>query len=255
MSKRKSSVASDWRTTVFFWRGALTLSGEGELVWVGAWVGSAGPGEPTADEFAASDNVFRLTAKTQLEVLSVESLQGQTWSFIGTYKLDQGGGGGLETFSDLEHSFAVGTLHGVTNARFFVVGACGNTEFGRFISHGRLFQSAPATAPAPASAPVPAGQVSGEGCEVEGKCKIESGAGTASPKFELLLARRYVRDVDPRAAIADPVAALNAALTAAAPGADGDAGAGTGAASVAPSRTLDVDSALPWRVSAAKKPR
>ena len=252
MSKRKASEASDWRATVFFWRGALTLSGDRDLVWAGAWVGSTGPGEPSADEFASSENVFRLTAKTQLEVLSVESMQGQTWSFIGTYKLDQGGGCGLETFSDLEHSFAVGTLHGETNARFFVVGACGNTEFGRFISHGRLFESAPA------SVPVPAGQVSrkcegeGEG-EGEGKGKVESESwtGAASPKFELLLARRYVRDVDPRAAIADPVAALNAAAS----GAAGDAGAGAGAASVAPLPTLDVDSALPWRVSAAKRPR
>jgi len=216
MSKRKAG-ASDWRSTIFYWRGRLTL--ESELVtWSGAWVGSS-EGHPTPEAFAASENTFSLTAAAPLLGTLAELLQRKSHKngnqdkqeeqeeesvldFTGKYKLDQEDGRGIQSYSDFEHKVAFGRFF--QDAGFSVVAACGVTEFGRFVSHGRLTSSV--------------GNDEGD-------------------NIVLTLARRYVSDKDLRYKWTNPTDVLQ--LTTEYSSNNDD---------VNPSKELDADKALPWRV-------
>jgi hypothetical protein len=154
--------SDDWKATLFYWRGDLLFdSGSKALTWKGAWVGSS-HGLPTDQEFASSPNSFTLTAQ-RIEgpvVLSASAAElrpadGVGGKFTGSYLLDQGGG--LEQFSDRSHQFQIGRCSDGS----VLVAARGTTEFGAFVSAGRL----------------------------------EAGGRTG---VQLTLARRYVDDSDPR---------------------------------------------------------
>jgi len=191
MSKRKAASESDWRSTIFYWRGTLGTSGS----WTGTWVGSAAD-LPSDDEYAASVNTFKLTLTLPGEGTgdTLDAVAGMTGTFAGSYLLDQGDG--LQSFSDLSQNVSFSKIvEDDENGTFVVVVACGNTEFGRFVSAGRL-------------------------TERDGQ-------------LTLLLARRYVRDQDPRAAFADAAAVLSSY-------------------SQPFHCNLDPEGELPWRVSAKK---
>ena len=85
----------------------------------------------------------------------LEPAAGLKSKFTGSYQLDQGDG--LETFSDKTHMFKISAAPDGS----VLVAARGTTEFGAFVSAGRL----------------------------------ESGGSTG---VQLTLARRYVDDADPR---------------------------------------------------------
>jgi len=182
MSKRKAQ--QDWRATLFYWRGTLSLDSQNKLVWQGAWVGSE-DAVPTAEQYHESANTFKLTSSvSSIGGLSLEALSTTEVSFAGDYLLDQGDGSGPGTYRDISHHVAFSKLY---SAGFAAVGAVGETEFGRFVSHGRLTISE--------------GEGEGEG---EGK----------EPKLTLTLtlARRYVVDKDARAALTSASAALAQSL-------------------------------------------
>jgi hypothetical protein len=154
--------SDDWKATMYYWRGELSFDGGKKmLTWKGAWVGST-RGLPSDQEFAASPNAFTLTSakikggvSLSATAAELEPAAGLKSKFTGSYQLDQGDG--LETFSDKTHMFKISTAPDGS----VLVAARGTTEFGAFVSAGRL----------------------------------ESGGSTG---VQLTLARRYVDDADPR---------------------------------------------------------
>ena len=150
---------TDWKTPLFYWRGAI----DGDT-WAGTWVASA-DGLPSDADFAASENTFTLKCSAELG----KSMSSPA-TLAGSYKLDQGDG--LADFSDISHEvYAIDGPpghHGLgeqgAETDWAVVGATGNTEFGRFVSLGRL----------------------------DGAESYDSGYS------RLTLARRYLDDDDPR---------------------------------------------------------
>ena len=186
MPKRKA--APDWRATIFSWRGRLEASGAAnKTTWRGAWVSipNSGDAEPTSDDYARSENTF----EAAIEFDSCESADssgrssegsgvsasatlralagGSNVSIAATYKLDQGDGNGLQTYSDEAQHLAVGPIRKGCNGaeEEALAAALGTTEFGPFTSFGRI--------------------------ERRGE------------ELVLTLMRRYVEDRDPRAAWAD----------------------------------------------------
>jgi hypothetical protein len=154
--------SDDWKATMYYWRGELSFDGGKKmLTWKGAWVGST-RGLPSDQEFAASPNAFTLTSakikggvSLSATAAELEPAAGLKSKFTGSYQLDQGDG--LETFSDKTHMFKISAAPDGS----VLVAARGTTEFGAFVSAGRL----------------------------------ESGGSTG---VQLTLARRYVDDADPR---------------------------------------------------------
>ena len=176
-AKRKKAPAADWRQPVFYWRG--TISGS---KWEGTWVASEA-GLPSDADFAASTNAFKLVCSTPV-FESVGSLQspglggnGGSGTFTGSYKLDNGEG--PADYSDLEHEISVNNgppSHHPAVHSWAVVGACGDTEFGRFVSLGVLDGTGePHTLTGPGGFP-----------------------NTGSTYSRLTLARRYIAEDDPR---------------------------------------------------------
>ena len=166
--KGASEPQADWRTPLFYWRGRVVDEG---TKWEGTWVASA-EGLPSDADFAASANTFALVAAGD-DLLSSWAGGAPSGaargSFSGSYKLDQGGG--LEDFSDHTHAFEL-----VKRAEepFAIVGARGSTEFGEFVSLGRLDLALDLDAPGG-----------------------DDAATTRAPR--LTLARRYLADDDVRA--------------------------------------------------------
>ena len=185
--------ARDWRATLFVWRGVLRCSA-GALTWRGAWA-LRGPGEPEpSDEtLSTSANTFECSgpvAEAADAPTLARALAGTTASWTSsTYLLDQGDGRGRCTYSDETHrvvfkgsdegsgggaSATAGAGAGESASAGVgagtLVAACGRTEFGAFVSLGRL--------------------------TVQGADVV------------LTLARRYVDDADPRASFAEPRRAL-----------------------------------------------
>ena len=165
--KEKKPPAPDWRQPVFYWRGAVTGA-----VWEGTWVAST-DGLPSDADFKDSANTFRLECGKPLSTLAKARGEDRAAAFAGgTYKLDNGEG--LGDYSDLEHkifAFNGPPPHHPSCSSWAVVGACGDTEFGRFVSLGRLDEKA-------------SGEVPGD--DTYGR---------------LTLARRYLAEDDPRAAM------------------------------------------------------
>lgn len=127
--RAKKAPAPDWRTPLFYWRGALAVEA-GALRWRGTWVASA-DGLPTDADFEASPNTFSL-ATAAADAAPRDARAMPAWSFTaGSYLLDNGGG--LEETADLLHGCAARTVDGTR-----VVAAVGDTAFGRFLSLGVL---------------------------------------------------------------------------------------------------------------------
>jgi len=162
--RKKRAPTSDWRQPVFYWRG--TVSGS---TWEGSWVASDA-GLPSDADFAASTNTFKLFCSTTLSrVHASAGEQDGGGTFTGSYKLDNGDG--PADYSDVEHdiyAFNGPPDHHPACHSWAVVGACGDTEFGRFVSLGVLDGKTPGEVP---------------------------GNDTYS---RLTLVRRYIADDDPR---------------------------------------------------------
>jgi hypothetical protein len=139
----------DWKATLFYWRGELKLDAKKrQLTWSGAWVGSTGD-LPSDGEFASSLNAFALTAslgkrgalptfaQNYIAWPPLTPAEGIKASFKGSYKLDQGDGGGLQSYTDKSHSFHMYIVDESVDERAHVA-AQGNTQFGRFVSAGRV---------------------------------------------------------------------------------------------------------------------
>jgi len=163
-ARKKKAPAADWRQSAFYWRGAVSGS-----TWEGAWVASD-EGLPSDADFAASTNTFKLVCSTALSnVYPCGAREHGGGTFTGEYKLDNGDG--PADYSDLEHEiFAYNGPPGHHPAvhSWAVVGACGDTEFGRFVSLGVLD-----------------GEVSG-------------GVPGDDTYSRLTLVRRYIAEDDPR---------------------------------------------------------
>lgn len=169
--KAKKAPAPDWRTPVFYWRGKV----DGHT-WEGTWVAST-EGLPTNEEFEASENSFKLKCSGISEHDS-RDLGDLYWDgkdheseslgqLTGTYKLDNGEG--PADYSDRKQeiwAYNGPPSHHPSSTPWAVVGACGDTEFGRFVSLGRLDQ--------------------------------KEEPGLDEPYTRLTLARRYIADDDPR---------------------------------------------------------
>ena len=157
---------SDWRGQLFYWSGEvkkrsgpkMAAATERSFSWRGDWstgLEGAGQGGPNTFDCTltladTADTLLRADSNTIAAIRS-------------SYLLDQGDGLGLQTFRDHAHDVIIGpaqTSEG-RHGQWAVVAGCGKTEFGCFITHGRLSVDGPATS--------------------------------------LLLARRYLRDSDSRA--------------------------------------------------------
>jgi hypothetical protein len=194
MPKRKA--APDWRATLFSWRGRLksaNCSGAAVVTtqppgWRGSWVPIAHPGtEPSSEDYACSENTFEATIEFGVSdstggagsssdaSATLRALAGaETIAIAATYKLDQGDGSGLQSYSDESQRLAVGPVREGSDGadEVAIVAAYGSTtEFGRFSSFGSI--------------------------ERRGE------------ELVLTLMRRYVDDRDPRAAWADARTAFN----------------------------------------------
>ena len=67
VSEDEEASEGNWKETLFFWRGGLTLEspkkgkrGGGRLVWKGTWVGCQDDELPSEDDFRSSPNKFEL---------------------------------------------------------------------------------------------------------------------------------------------------------------------------------------------------
>ena len=171
--KRKKKVAADWRQPAFYWRGTVT-----GCTWQGTWVASA-EGLPSNSDFEESANTFKLECSVALASKQTHRTGG-SGTFSGSYKLDNGDG--LDDYSDLQHDFfAINgpPSHHPACHDWAVVGACGDTEFGRFVSLGML-------------------DGKGEGEDTYGR---------------LTLVRRYLADDDPRVGMSAEQVASRVAST------------------------------------------
>ena len=162
----------DWKETLFVWKGKFSWKSDDEFEWIGSWLPvQAGQHEEdtevvlTDEAFACSENTFTLQGKFGDD--HAATIIG------GSYQLDNGDG--HEAVEDYEQHFRVFNEDGVQvdlKARTegesdtvqgpFSVAAWGSTQFGYFCSRGYL--------------KYPLGE----------------------PTPTLILARRYLRDTDPR---------------------------------------------------------
>lgn len=164
----RGAAKPDWRATMFFWRGEIKLA-DGLVSWTGSWVGSDGP-EPAAAAFTSSPHTFTVRGPARDRTsFKVADEVGPDASDRGTCDFDWEASSyildvGEAPKSDDEHHFVV--LEGGEGCMASTVSAFGCNEFGRFVSFGFMTDFSP-------------------------------DARTAV----LTLARRYVRDDDPRAAV------------------------------------------------------
>ena len=170
--KAARGAPADWRAPLFFWRGKVDGT-----TWEGTWVAST-EGLPSEAEFASSPNAFKLTCSVDLGALftptnSLLNKDSEHFaSFTGSYKLDNGDG--LADYEDKEHVIwghgCPPDHHPLSEGvdHWAVVGATGNTEFGRFVSLGRLDHPP------------------------------DHSGGAYDPFTRLTLARRYIADNDKR---------------------------------------------------------
>jgi hypothetical protein len=162
--KKARAPAPDWRTPLFYWRGKIN-----DEKWSGTWVASD-DGLPSDEAFAASANTFKLTCSEGIGMLVTLSegcaAEAPTATFTGSYKLDNGDG--LQDFSDTEHKICLqegpSVGHAFGDSEWVSVAARGTTEFGEFLSLGKMVRA-------------------------------EDG------EHVLTLARRYIADEDPRCAM------------------------------------------------------
>ena len=150
MPRRQRDEDRDWRATLFVWRGVLEVSDGNSVTWGGAWEPTDTDALPDDSAYVDSKNDFALRTRMMggddLEILEtctigpdMEHLGELFWGLeqlgdiklTGSYQLDQGDGRGHQSYSDDWHDMAV-SIRGP----YAVVAACGETQFGRFISLG-----------------------------------------------------------------------------------------------------------------------
>ena len=150
MPRRERDEERDWRATLFVWRGVLGVSETNSLTWDGVWEPTDTDALPDDSAYVDSKNDFALRTRMMggddLEILEtctigpdMEHLGELFWGLehlgdiklTGSYQLDQGDGRGHQSYSDDWHDMAV-SIRGP----YAVVAACGETQFGRFISLG-----------------------------------------------------------------------------------------------------------------------
>ena len=150
MPRRQRDEERDWRATLFVWRGDLGVSATNTLTWDGVWEPTDTDALPDDSAYVDSKNDFALRTRMMggddLEILEtctigpdMEHLGELFWGLehlgdiklTGSYQLDQGDGRGHQSYSDDWHDMAV-SIRGP----YAVVAACGETQFGRFISLG-----------------------------------------------------------------------------------------------------------------------
>ena len=150
MPRRQRDEERDWRATLFVWRGVLGVSETNCLTWDGVWEPTDTDTLPDDSAYVDSKNDFNLRTRMMggddLEILEtcilgpdMERLGDLFWGLehlgdiklTGSYQLDQGDGRGHQSYSDDWHDMTV-SIRGP----YAVVAACGETQFGRFISLG-----------------------------------------------------------------------------------------------------------------------
>ena len=150
MPRRQRDEDRDWRATLFVWRGVLGVSETNSLTWDGVWEPTDTDALPDDSAYFDSKNDFALRTRMMggddLEILEtcilgpdMERLGDLFWGLehlgdiklTGSYQLDQGDGRGHQSYSDDWHDMTV-SIRGP----YAVVAACGETQFGRFISLG-----------------------------------------------------------------------------------------------------------------------
>jgi len=150
MPRRERDEERDWRATLFVWRGVLGVSETNSLTWDGVWEPTDTDALPDDSAYFDSKNDFALRTRMMggddLEILEtcilgpdMERLGDLFWGLehlgdiklTGSYQLDQGDGRGHQSYSDDWHDMTV-SIRGP----YAVVAACGETQFGRFISLG-----------------------------------------------------------------------------------------------------------------------
>ena len=163
------------------------------------------PASASAADASAHASSSSSAAVAPLALL--RALAGASVALRSSYLLDQGDGRGRQRFADEAHCLAFGDARAdAQGGASAAVAAVGATEFGRFVSFGRA---------------------------------EASGGGGA---LTLTLARRYLDDADPRAALADDDA--RGALAKCEELLAGSAGLQAAAAAA----TWEVEAALPWRL-------
>lgn len=177
---------SDWRDTLFFWKGALVLDNEAQTwSFEGTWCGIEAPVArtafnlcPTTADFSASAaNIFSVKGSIAEDSSSTSSvgfaLDGGGAENGGSYLLDNGEG--LAPHGDDEHAlhFTLQTTEGLLSHGVSVVAKGGN-EFASFVSLG---WATPTAASAEALAP-------------------------SIKHYDSTLARRYIGSRDPRVKMA-----------------------------------------------------
>ena len=154
MPRRQREEDRDWKATLFVWRGVLAVSDSGNSVtWRGVWVPTDTDTLPDSGDtrYENSKNDFALQTRVYRGQDELEILEGCNTSnpgnaadelfwglehlgdikLTGSYQLDQGDGRGHHTYTDDWHDMAV-SIRG----QYAVVAACGDTQFGRFVSLG-----------------------------------------------------------------------------------------------------------------------
>ena len=116
----KKAKKPDWRMPLFYWRGQWSKG-----TWQGSWVASE-DGLPSDADFQESTSTFKLSAEKG-------ELAGK---LAGSYKLDNGDG--PADYSDIEHIVHATPVTSKAGTPLVVVGARGDTEFGKFLSMGVL---------------------------------------------------------------------------------------------------------------------
>jgi len=132
--KTAVEIMTDWRETLFVWKGILTIADNNNIEWKGSWVSTNDVMNsfPTDDDFLSSQNNFILYSST----ITKHNNDSIDINFDrGHYLLDNGNG--LETFSDINHNLYC-IKH--TDDRWYCY-AKGDTEFGPFISKGIMTTS------------------------------------------------------------------------------------------------------------------
>jgi hypothetical protein len=150
----------DWRAPLYFWHGSVRTDDYGDTTWEGTWIASE-TGLPSPSEFEACKNTFKFVCTDFLERDGVGLEDACPYGRSGNFHGSfklNNDGTGLRDYADLEHRI-VFKNH---SAGWSLAGARGTAEFGEFISAGRLT--------------FPQGE---------------------TPAY-LTLARRYLKDDDPR---------------------------------------------------------
>ena len=151
MPRRQRDEERDWRATLFVWRGVLDVRDGNSVTWGGAWEPTDTDALPDDSAYVSSENEFVLRSRNYVEQDAIEILEsciepkdmedlGELFwglehlgdiKLTGSYQLDQGDGRGHHTYTDDWHDMAV-SIRG----QYAVVAACGDTQFGRFVSLG-----------------------------------------------------------------------------------------------------------------------